>query len=299
MRGVLASPSTTRAPCALPGSASASSGRAATTPPPLTLLTPNLPPRHCRTPLASHVLDFANAVGAGVAARRPPLPDVLHNVLPNLQPWRALPEALHLLPVLYFSGQLLFHLDQRSLDAFRTFLWVHGSLMVLRAVAFASTLLPDASRQCHASRYLGSCFDLIFSGHVVMMILPLLGQAAFFPDTHRAAVLALRACAAATCVLVAATRNHYTVDVLLAAVITPLCFNWWITTSQCRALGAIEPSVYAWSVWGGGVDSGKSVASVAVGASAMSAGGSREGAGAVREGGGSGRRPSELALAPS
>jgi hypothetical protein len=192
-------------------------------------------------------LDFADAVGAG-AVLRPPLPDVLHRALPNLQPWRAVPEALHLLPVLYFSAQLLFHLDQRSLDAFRTFLWVHGSLMVMRAVAFASTLLPDASRTCQTSRYLGSCFDLIFSGHVVMMILPLLGQATFFPYTPRAVALSLRACAAATCVLVAATRNHYTVDVLLAVLLTPLAFNWWITTPQCRALGAMEPCAYSWSV---------------------------------------------------
>lgn len=131
-------------------------------------------------------------MGAGAHVKRPPLPDVLHVLLPNLQPWRALPEALHLLPVLYFSGQLLFHLDQRSLDAFRTFLWVHGFLMATRALAFASTLLPDASRQCHASRFLGSCFDLIFSGHVVMMILPLLGQAAFSAHARRRAAAAAR-----------------------------------------------------------------------------------------------------------
>jgi hypothetical protein len=220
-------------------------------------------------------------MGAGAHVKRPPLPDVLHVLLPNLQPWRALPEALHLLPVLYFSGQLLFHLDQRSLDAFRTFLWVHGFLMATRALAFASTLLPDASRQCHASRFLGSCFDLIFSGHVVMMILPLLGQAAFFPHTPAAVRLLLRACAAGTCLLVAAARNHYTVDVLLAVVITPLCFNWWITTPQCRALGAMEPDRYAWSVWGGGggggggapvAGAGKGAVHVAVGASASSGG---------------------------
>jgi len=158
---------------------------------------------------------------------------------------------------------------------------VHGFLMATRALAFASTLLPDASRQCHASRFLGSCFDLIFSGHVVMMILPLLGQAAFFPHTPAAVRLLLRACAAGTCLLVAAARNHYTVDVLLAVVITPLCFNWWITTPQCRALGAMEPDRYAWSVWGGGggggggapvAGAGKGAVHVAVGASAASGG---------------------------
>ena len=66
-----------------------------------------------------------------VSAFRPPLRDVLHELLPNMQSWRLLPEAGHLVAVLHLAAQMLWHFDQRALDAIRTFLWVHGPLVVI------------------------------------------------------------------------------------------------------------------------------------------------------------------------
>ena len=101
----------------------------------------------------------------------PPLKDVLHEVLPSMQRLRVLPEIGHTLPVLYLSGLMLAHFDQRSLDCFRTFLLAHGALLLTRGLAFIGTLLPDASQQCHTSLFVGGCHDLIFSGHVSISML--------------------------------------------------------------------------------------------------------------------------------
>ena len=93
------------------------------------------------------ILEFAAEVDPFSYAR-PPLKDVLHEVLPNLQGFRVIPEFGHLIVVLYVSARMLWCFDQRALDSIRTFLWVHGSLMVMRGVCFSSTLIPDASQQC-------------------------------------------------------------------------------------------------------------------------------------------------------
>jgi hypothetical protein len=88
------------------------------------------------------ILEFA-AVVDPVSAYRPPLRDTLHELLPNLQAWRAAPEVGHLVSVLHLAAQMLWHFDQRALDAIRTFLWVHGPLVVMRGLCFSSTLLPN------------------------------------------------------------------------------------------------------------------------------------------------------------
>lgn len=153
----------------------------------------------------------------------PPLHDLLHEVLPNTQPLRVIPEVGHVLPVLYLSGLMLYHFDQRSLDCFRTFLVSHGVLIFLRAISFAGTLLPDASQQCHVSLFVGSCHDLIFSGHVtIMLICVLLAQHYYeIPPVLRVFV---GLDAAIVCFFVISSRNHYTVDVVLAVVVTLLVY---------------------------------------------------------------------------
>lgn len=100
----------------------------------------------------------------GTSNSEPPLRDVLHDLLPNTQRYRIIPEIGHLIPVLVLVWSMLSHIDQRSLDAFRLFLWCHAALMLTRAASFSLTLLPDASQQCHNSLFIGSCHDLMFSG---------------------------------------------------------------------------------------------------------------------------------------
>ena len=208
----------------------------------LPLLTP---PTHTHT-LRSRILEFAAAVDPA-SVHRPPLRDTLHELLPNLQTWRAAPEAGHLVSVLHLAAQMLWHFDQRSLDAIRTFLWVHGPLVVMRGLCFSSTLLPDASQQCTTSRYLGSCHDLIFSGHVLIMALSIGIGRLFFPDTPPAHARAVWAASALTTLLIAAARNHYTVDILLALLLTPLTLHFCTTHPGALALAGTDPSACPWA----------------------------------------------------
>jgi len=194
----------------------------------------------------SHIFNFAEHAHPALAAA-PALPDFLHEALPDLSRWRAAAEVAHVLPVLHAGALMLRAFDQRALDALRTFLWVHGALMALRGACFAATLLPDASQACRAGGpYLGSCHDLVFSGHVLIMVLAGLTTRAFFRAAlPRAARAALAAFTLATALFIAAARNHYTLDVLLSLVLTPLVFHAFTSTPACLALAVLEPDADA------------------------------------------------------
>ena len=153
----------------------------------------------------------------------PPLFDLVHENVPNLQWARLAPELGTIGSVLYLAGLMLYNFDERSLDCFRTVLWAHGVILITRAISFSSTLLPDASQQCHDSKFIGGCHDLIFSGHIALMTLCVACTLHFFfPHPAVRVVLVLNACLQTF--LVAATRNHYTVDVVVAVVVAIPCY---------------------------------------------------------------------------
>lgn len=170
----------------------------------------------------------------------PPLYDLFHEIFPNLQPYRIIPEVLHVIPVLYLSGLMIYYFDQRSIDCIRTYLWIHGCIMFMRACSFTSTLLPDASQTCHKSLYTGSCHDLIFSGHVVIMILSVLMMQHFFwvPGFIR---LIMGIDSAIASLLIIITHNHYAVDVLLAIFIVPFVFLAFTRHPVLASLGCLVP----------------------------------------------------------
>ena len=192
---------------------------------------------------AASMYTYRRGVAAYSGGGGAPLRDVLHDVLPNVQAWRSLPEVLHLLPVLALGAAVLRTADQRALDALRVFLWCHAALLTTRALSFSSTLLPDASQQCRAAAvtgWLGGCHDLIFSGHVTIMSLAALVLQHFF--TVRATSRALLWGAhAAVCGLVIACRNHYSVDVLLAVVLSAAVFGAFTRHPRLLALSAAAP----------------------------------------------------------
>lgn len=167
----------------------------------------------------------------------PPLHDYIHEAVPSLQTFRVVPEILHSLPIVIFALSMIKGLDSQALDAFRTFMCCHGCLMLLRAISFSSTLLPDASRQCMTSFYVGSCFDLIFSGHAMIMSLSMSAIFHFYPyllTPMKKALLLFHA----TCVgfLIVAVRNHYTIDVVIGVLLAPLFLRLWVTSPFLSSL---------------------------------------------------------------
>lgn len=173
-------------------------------------------------------------------AARPALPDAR-----DALPAGALGDALKSIvevavqgPTAVLVALVLSHIDQRSLDALRTFAWLHGGLLVARAVCFTVTLLPDASGRCEATiaqGYPGFCFDLIFSGHAVLFTLCTC-VALHFYDLRIWARALLVAYVPVACVLVVAARAHYTVDVVLGVHVTAATFVAWTHHPATKAL---------------------------------------------------------------
>jgi hypothetical protein len=100
-----------------------------------------------------------------------PLYDIVQRNFSNLQRYRIIPEILHVIPVIILILYIIIGNSDASTKAINKFLITHGPLMALRGIFFSVTLLPDSSEMCLESGHIGSCFDLIFSGHSTIMLL--------------------------------------------------------------------------------------------------------------------------------
>jgi hypothetical protein len=148
-----------------------------------------------------------------------PLYDIVQENTPNLQPYRFIPEILHLIPVLLLVYLIIYNYNNRSILALRKFLRVHGLLMFLRAICFSSTLLPDSSQMCLTSSHIGSCYDLIFSGHSTIVHLSTYILVDYF-NINKCIKNILYINNFIICFLIIACRNHYTIDIIVSIIAT-------------------------------------------------------------------------------
>lgn len=153
-----------------------------------------------------------------------PLNDILQVNLPNLQYLRIIPEITHVIPIFILLGFLCYNRDSNSAEVFIKFIRKHSALLVTRAVLFSVTLLPDSSQMCHRSEHIGSCFDLIFSGHSSIMILSCYIINEFYKPSFKLNLL-LNFNNLITCILIVLVRNHYTIDVVLSLIITDYIYR--------------------------------------------------------------------------
>jgi len=145
-----------------------------------------------------------------------PLYDIIQESFPNLQKYRIIPEILHFIPILTLFANTVYH---RHINCLKKFLVIHGILMFIRAISFSVTLLPDSSGMCQLSTHLGSCFDLLFSGHSTIMLLCCLLLTEYFSFDIKWK-LCLFANTGITSFLIILCRNHYTIDVLYSILMT-------------------------------------------------------------------------------
>lgn len=150
-----------------------------------------------------------------------PLYDIVQVYSPNLQPYRMIPEILHLIPIILLAIYTLLYRHKRCLD---DFCFKHGTLMLIRGICFSSTLLPDSSQMCSLSNHFGGCFDLLFSGHSTIMFLSTLLLIQYFPSFSRYKIL-LHGNVSLTCILIILCRNHYTIDVVISVILTYLIWK--------------------------------------------------------------------------
>jgi hypothetical protein len=172
--------------------------------------------------IAMMIFTFNKGMSIGLQHHKP-LYDVVQQNTINLRRIRIIPEILHFIPISLLLIYTLYSFYNSNIDlfynSFETFFTKHGILFYLRPLLFSSTLLPDSSQMCLTSQSIGSCFDLIFSGHSSIMFLTTYLLRDIF---NIGAILfyALQFNNLLTSFLIIACRNHYTVDVLLAIIIT-------------------------------------------------------------------------------
>jgi len=166
------------------------------------------------------VITYKNGMDINLHKQKP-LFDIIQNNFPNLQHLRIIPEILHIIPVATLVFLILYNFNEFSLQALNTFFTKHGTLMFLRGLFFSSTLLPDSSQMCSVSTHIGSCFDLIFSGHSTIMYLSTYIINTYFSINTNIYYL-FHFNNLITSILIILCRNHYTVDVLISIVLTYL-----------------------------------------------------------------------------
>ncbi len=154
-----------------------------------------------------------------------PLYDIIQQEFPNMQHLRFIPELLHVIPVISSIGFIAHNRNESSVLFLCSFLINHAILMLLRATFFSVTLLPDSSQMCTVSTHIGSCFDLIFSGHsTIMYLCTYLINDYFY--ISRTVYFIFHINNLLTCFLIIICRNHYTIDVLISIVLTYLIYKY-------------------------------------------------------------------------
>jgi hypothetical protein len=145
--------------------------------------------------------------------------DLLHSMTPDLSDYKAYND------IIVSATALSFLFIPKGMELFKEFAAKFILIMVIRALTTVSTILPKHEK-CDAtprfSRYWrGQCYDKVFSGHTSFVLLAtliylregILGWPAF---------LGINLANITSIVL---TRSHYTVDIVLAILITLLVYD--------------------------------------------------------------------------
>ncbi len=173
----------------------------------------------CCIVLHSRLAKYVYRKGLSIGLlRTPPLYDLIQDSFPNLQPYRVVPEFLHVIPVFILTFYV-FWFRRSNLICLKEFLCKHGILMMMRGIFFSVTLLPDSSQMCQLSNHLGGCFDLIFSGHSTIAFLSTLLLIKHYPVPLFLQNM-LHIINIVTFCMIVLCRNHYTIDVLLSVILT-------------------------------------------------------------------------------
>lgn len=168
------------------------------------------------------VMARVDAVVASTKLNARPLPDVMHALLPDWRAhhiWGDVAVGITLAVFVAYCAACL----PRSGSACR--LWTpvfeaacaFALFILLKVFINAVTILPDPSGMCEVKGSLGQCNDLMPSGHMAAVFIALFAIWGHADVLMKAVMVAL---AAATCFITLATRNHYTIDVIMSGFVT-------------------------------------------------------------------------------
>lgn len=178
-----------------------------------------------------------------------PLPDLFFSLFPECQWAIKLAEIFIFISLLFTFGMILLH-QHCWIVARRTFV-VASLCYFMRALCISVTQVPVPSRNTYCDPAANEtslllvvkrvgwaistmgldlynrrvlCGDLIFSGHTTVLVLSYMVSKTYVPDKFKwiSFITQLAAICGPICILLA--RKHYTLDVLLAAIIAYLTF---------------------------------------------------------------------------
>ena len=176
--------------------------------------------------------------GAAVNFDSPPLPDLLHDITTAVD-FRAAWLHPDMFPALLMAGTLAFVVTRCPQRGRMLLEYVRACvlLLLMRCATVASTQLPSPTPQCRTrtpahtvSNILYYCNDTIFSGHTSANLLAALIWWHSGGNSSRGAKAAALGLAAAGAMQVVVTRYHYTVDVVVAVLLT----FWFVEAHKAR-----------------------------------------------------------------
>jgi hypothetical protein len=152
-----------------------------------------------------------------------PLQDSMHSIIPKIsEEIGKIKELTTFVPFLIF---LFYILREKNYRVLFDFVKLFAMILFIRSLSFYLTMLPDASERCdpEATGINGGCNDLLFSGHTSFQILSLLYLYYYsetwnkYPNTIKIPFLSLIPINA---YLILATRDHYSIDILYALIVS-------------------------------------------------------------------------------
>jgi hypothetical protein len=162
--------------------------------------------------LSLYILDYRTRK-SGVETREA-LPDLVHSLTPAwLEKYNWVDDAV----MLALGGYVLAVAGVE--DTLRFVLRYYPIILMVRAAAYQMTLFPSCAKTCRVPKWrkpVQGCFDYFFSGHTAMAFLLLLALNRKGGIGEGAAIGA----GLAYGILVAALRNHYTIDVVTSLAAT-------------------------------------------------------------------------------
>lgn len=157
--------------------------------------------------------------------------DVCHNFLPTVGLTRTknyIYDFYTILPVLLVFVLSCYYCDLSLAYEFAVIIII---LNALRPIFYAITILPDPTERCEKNKqihsdfyefFVGSCKDMIFSGHIansfmgLMYLMKYFGLKPIYAALHQIILIIWMLC----------SKRHYTVDIIIAYLVSILLFDY-------------------------------------------------------------------------
>lgn len=152
-----------------------------------------------------------------------PLYDSLHNIIPYHK------YSVYFSEIIMIFFILLFYLfyKKRNISIFNHFIIIFSLIHIIRCILFSLTLLSDSSNNCTFGLFSGSCNDLLFSGHISVVLLIILFVYKYKLFNSKGVKNSLLFLFILMICFILSSRNHYSIDIVTALIITYMIYHFY------------------------------------------------------------------------